>query len=212
MYKIKNDIIGRKFGRLIVLERTTKNNRGYYKCLCDCGNTVTVRADKIKDGSANSCGCYTRDRAKNGDLRRTHGKHGTRLYRIWQSMKARCNIKTIPAYENYGGRGITVCQEWENDFQVFYDWAMANGYADNLSIDRKDVNGNYEPSNCKWATRKEQQNNRRNNHLLTYNGVTKTASEWAESVGISADTILRRVKDGWNVERAITTKPIRMGL
>ena len=207
MHKIKNDIVGQKIERLTVLERITKGGRGYYKCLCECGNEIIARADGLKNGCVKSCGCYNIDRAKTGNNRRTHGKHGTRLYRIWQAMHARCYIKTSPAYKNYGGRGITICAEWLKDFQAFYNWAILNGYEDNLTIDRIEVNGNYEPNNCRWITHAEQARNTRANHFITYNDETHTISEWAEKVGIKASIISWRLKHKWTIERALTTKP-----
>lgn len=135
-----------------------------------------------------------------------HGGYGTRLYEIWRSLKKRCLNPKTEQYSNYGGRGITVCDEWRDSFQAFYDWAMANGYRDDLTLDRIDGNGNYEPSNCRWATWKEQQNNRRNNHFITYNGETKTLKQWSEQVGIDWDILYSRLKKGWSVEKALTTK------
>lgn len=207
MYRIKDDVTGQRFERLLAVERIVKNRRGYYRCICDCGNEVIVRADILKNGRAKSCGCYTRDRAKKGDIRRVHGKHGTRLYWIWLGIHARCNTKTNPAYKNYGGRGIAVCDEWLEDFQSFYDWAMANGYEDTLTIERKNVNGNYEPSNCCWIPREEQAGNTRANRKITYNGETYNLSEWARKVGISQSLIRWRLNHDWTLEKALTTKP-----
>jgi len=137
-----------------------------------------------------------------------HGMTNTRLHHIWKSIKQRCYNPNNNRYSNYGGRGITVCDEWRNSFNAFYEWAMANGYADDLTIDRKDTNGNYEPSNCCWATQKEQQNNRRNNCLITHNGETHTLAEWAAITGLKYQTIQRRLKTGWNIKDALTIKPV----
>ena len=128
----------------------------------------------------------------------------TRLYRIYNKMKLRCYSKTNNAYKHYGGRGITVCQEWLDDFMNFYNWAMENGYSDNLSIDRINNNGNYEPGNCRWATAKEQANNTRATIFLTYKGETKPASEWATIIGISQDTITARKRSGLSDEECLT--------
>lgn len=136
-----------------------------------------------------------------------HGKRYTRIYNIWRTMKQRCVNPKCINFHLYGGRGIEVCTEWQNSFQSFYDWSMANGYAENLTIDRKDVNGNYEPSNCRWATQKEQQNNRSNNVTLELNGINHTVGEWAEISGISITTIHARLKRGWSVERTLNTVP-----
>lgn len=135
----------------------------------------------------------------------THNLSTTPLYRVWASIKKRCYNPNESNYARYGGRGIEVCPEWRNDFKAFYDWAMANGYRDDLSIDRIDVNGNYEPDNCRWATVKEQANNRRNSRLITYNGVTHTMTEWGDLVGIKASVIWKRLQRGWSVEATLTT-------
>ena len=121
-------------------------------------------------------------------------------------MKQRCCDANSTYYKDYGGRGITICPEWLNDFQAFYNWAVANGYANNLTIDRKDVNGNYEPSNCRWVTQKEQQNNTRKNYLLKYNGKIQTLAQWAEETQIPYRTLWSRLKRHWTIERTLTTK------
>ena len=126
----------------------------------------------------------------------THRKSGTRLYRTWTDMRNRCNNRKNVHYSRYGGRGIKVCDEWQRSFESFHAWAIANGYSDDLTIDRIDVNGNYEPSNCRWITMSQQQYNKSNKRLVTVNGETKTISQWAECTGIKYDTIWRRVKRG----------------
>ena len=137
-----------------------------------------------------------------------HGKRNTRLYTIWRSMRQRCYNPKTNRYKNYGGRGITVCEEWNNSFTAFHEWATANGYEDNLTLERKDVNGNYEPSNCRWATYKEQANNMSNSVHLTYNGETHTMAEWADITGIKKATIWERLKKGWSIDDALTIKPV----
>lgn len=134
------------------------------------------------------------------------GKRYTRLYKIWCGMKYRCYNANYDGYNNYGGRGIIVCQEWINDFGNFYEWAIKNGYKDTLTIERIDVNGNYCPENCKWATMKEQENNKRNNTVLEYNGEKRTVSEWADKLQVSKETLYSRLKSGWSVERVLTEK------
>lgn len=138
-------------------------------------------------------------------IRYKHGMSHSRLHNIWSNMKTRCFTKSYYLYELYGGRGITVCEEWKNDFLSFYTWSMSHGYSENLTLDRIDNNGNYSPENCRWTTMKEQASNRRSNHLLTLNGETKTISEWSKVVGIERRTIQRRLKLGWTVEKALTT-------
>jgi hypothetical protein len=129
-----------------------------------------------------------------------------KIHQVWRNMMCRCYRKEHTSYEYYGGRSIKVCEEWHT-FEPFYKWALANGYSDNLTIDRIDVNSNYEPSNCRWATQKEQANNRRNNHLFTYNGETKTISEWAESLGITHQALEYRLRSpSWTIAEALTIK------
>lgn len=192
------DLTGQRFGMLTVIERAEKiGNHISWICKCDCGNvTKAITGNNLKKGHVKSCGC----------MYRKHGMHGSRLYSIWNGMKTRCYNKNHIHYNDYGGRGITVCEEWKDDFKAFADWAMSNGYADNLTIDRIDANGNYEPSNCEWKCMKEQSNNRRNNIIITYNGITKTIPQWADETGINYNTLRRRIERGWDIERAFTTK------
>lgn len=194
------DLTGQKFGRLTVVNRAENTAQGKIRwlCTCDCGATTRVSRSDLLQGRVKSCGCLRRETtAKMGKANATHSEYGTRLYHVWQGMKQRCSYAKGFAYTDYGGRGIYVCDEWRNSFEEFRDWAMANGYRDDLSIDRIDVNGNYEPSNCRWATMKIQQNNRRNNRLLTINGVTMTLAGWADKTGISSACIANRLSYGW---------------
>lgn len=158
-------------------------------------------------GKTKSCGCLRRETVKNlNKNKKTHGERYTRLYRIWIGMKSRCFNKNNHAYSHYGQREIVVCDEWKNDYLCFKNWAMDNGYTDGLTIDRIDVNGNYEPSNCRWITYLEQENNRTNNNLITYKNKTKTISEWARETGINKNTIWARLfRYGWSVEKALST-------
>jgi hypothetical protein len=124
-------------------------------------------------------------------------------------MKARCNNKNSNNYHNYGGRGIDICEEWKNDFSPFCEWAIATGYNDSLSIDRKNVNGNYEPENCRWVNANIQQRNRRNNHFITYKGKTKTLIEWSNEIGVGHTTILGRLKKGMSIEEVLSPYDLR---
>lgn len=143
---------------------------------------------------------------------RNHVKHGmrhTRLYNIWRSMNQRCYNAKSSNFARYGGRGIQVCDEWRRDFKTFHEWAMANGYTDDLTIERENVNGNYEPSNCRWATYKEQANNKRNSKNVEWNGASHTLGEWADITGISIATLSNRLLKGWSIEDTLTIKPYK---
>ena len=204
------DLAGQKFNRLTVIETAGKAKDGNYKwlCKCVCGKEVIVPSARLRKGENQSCGCLNKELTKERFTK--HGKKNTRLYSIWCCMKSRCYNHKNTEYKNYGGRGIVVCEKWKNSFAAFYEWAIVNGYSDGLTIDRIDTNGNYEPSNCRWATNKEQANNRRTNNLITYNGETHTITEWAEKLGFKRITLANRINVyGWSVEKALTTPIIR---
>lgn len=189
-------MLGKRFGRLTVIAEhgRYKSGKVIYRCLCDCGNYSNVLGTYLRTGATISCGCYLREAAK--ERNRTHGKSKTRIYRIWNGMKCRCYNPNSKWYSGYGGRGITVCDEWRNSFETFYEWAMANGYADHLTIDRIDNNGNYCPKNCRWATAKEQGNNRNDCVFVEINGETKTLTQWATESGVKRGTIYSRYHRG----------------
>lgn len=194
------NLTGQKFGRLTVIELLSerKNAEKVYRCKCDCGNYTNVRSGSLKQGLTRSCGCLGREQVISCNT--THGKRYTRIYGIWKTMKTRCNNKNSPKYKNYGSRGIVVCDEWRNDFEAFYNWAMNNGYRDDLSIDRIDNDGNYSPDNCKWSTPKQQVRNRRNTVCLTYNRETKSLAEWCEILNLNYHTVYDRHKHGWSTK------------
>lgn len=198
MGKLK-DISGQKFGRLTVLDKLHNHHKRntYWLCVCECGNLVEVQGSTLKNGRSKSCGCLLKD------TNTKHGKAHIPLYNVWVSMKQRCYNKCNKRYENYGQRGIAVYDEWKDDFQAFYDWAMSHGYKEGLQIDRIDVNGNYEPNNCRWVDVKTQQRNKSNNKLYTINGVTHCLSEWCETFNLKYDTVHMRLYRGWSIERAL---------
>lgn len=202
--KVEN-IIGRRFGRLLVVENLNVNSHGskLHRCICDCGNIKDVPISYLKSKHTTSCGCLVRE------LHTTHNLSQSRLYGIHQNMLDRCFRKNELAYRDYGGRGITVCEEWKNDFMSFYNWSMENGYSDELTIDRIDNNGNYEPSNCRWATKAQQARNTRKNVYFTYNGITKTISEWARDFGIPLTTFRRRIKQNRPLEEIISKERLK---
>lgn len=188
------DIKGQKFNRLTVLELDyIKGKRTYWKCQCDCGNIISVRGDSIRNGHAKSCGCLQKESARKTFTK--HGAYKSRIYRIWYCMLRRCYAPTYYEYHNHGGRGIIMCDEWRNDFVAFYNWAMENGYKDNLTIDRIDNNGNYEPNNCRWATMMEQSNNTRRNVFYEYNGERLTIAQLARKYNIEYGTLYSRLKN-----------------
>ena len=198
---------GQKFGRLTVVSLDEARKNQYYICICDCGKEKSVLKYDLLAGKIKSCGCLLRETSSIRCKKRNY-KHGlgrTRLCHIWGDMKRRCYNKSHKDYKDYGGRGIIICDNWLNDFCSFYNWAMANGYKDKLSIDRIDVNGNYEPSNCRWVTIEEQARNKRNSFFITYKGKTKCLSEWSREVGMGIGTLKYRLKRGWSVDKVFTT-------
>lgn len=203
--------IGDKYGRLTVIRETEPHKcpsgRLIRKvlCQCDCGNCTEVQLWSLRKGVTKSCGCYNKEIVQ--QMFSTHGMKGTRLYTIYRSMVSRCTYIKNQHYDRYGGRGIKVCDEWRNNPSAFFQWAVANGYSDELSIDRIDNDGDYAPDNCRWITQKEQVNNKSSNLYLEYNGKTKTLSQWAEFTGLRSSTIRQRLIRGWSVERALTEIP-----
>lgn len=177
-----HDLTGQKFGLLTVVGLAdTETRKTYWVCRCDCGNMKTVRSDSLLCGAIKSCGCLKKKQDKvNLSKNHRHKMSGTRIYFEWQGMKARCYNKSDARYADWGGRGITVCDQWKNSFEAFYEWAMVSGYQEELSIDRIDNNGNYCPENCRWVTQKEQSRNRRSNINITIGNSTRTLIEWCE--------------------------------
>lgn len=193
------NLIGKKYGNLTVIGLSDKmsGRKSYWYCKCDCGNEIEVRSDNLTTGNTLSCGCLKKaqDRINLTKFHR-HKESRTKLHDTWVRIKQRCLNPNNKSYINYGGRGITVCKEWSESYENFRDWSLNNGYADNLSIDRIDVNGNYEPSNCRWANAKQQANNRRSNLKITYNSETKTLMQWAEVFNLPYSAVTQRYKRG----------------
>lgn len=198
------DLTGMRFGRLEVLgfSHMNKFRRATWECKCDCGTIKNIDGLNLRQGTTLSCGCLHKE--IHADQLRTHGMADTPPHNSWNGMLQRCENPNDPRYRDYGGRGVAVCSEW-HDFQGFWN-DMADSYSEGLTIDRIDVNGNYCKENCKWSTQKEQANNRRNNHLLSFDGTTQTISQWADALGIKYDTLFTRIKRGWSAERALTTE------
>lgn len=191
--KIK-DLTGKKFGMLTVIGlQDTDSRKTYWVCQCDCGNIKVVRSDSLQSGAIRSCGCMKKAQEKiNLTKHHSHKMSGTRIYHIWRGMKDRCYNVHSPSYYRWGGRGITICDEWKDNFSAFYSWAMENGYSENLTIDRIDNNGNYEPNNCRWATMEEQSRNRQSNVVIQIGNSKRTLKEWCEIFELEYGTILER--------------------
>lgn len=194
---MKHDLTGKKFSHLQVLydsgERSSTGNI-IWTCKCDCGAITKVKGSHLLEGSIKSCGCEQHPQ--------THGMTDSRLYHIWCTMKARCCRESSHKYDNYGKRGIQICDDWKNDFTKFYQWAIENGYSDELSIDRIDNDGDYCPENCRWATRIQQANNTRTNRFVNIDGKSGTIAEMARLYEISPKLIYKRLRLGWTVEKA----------
>lgn len=198
-------MIGKKFGRWTVIKKGKKNRGGQcWICKCDCGNIKSVYYNNLKSKKSQSCGCLRKERSIASSTK--HGMRNSRIYRIWGRIKNRCLKENSRDYHIYGGRGIKICKEWEDSFEAFYKWAIENDYSDDLQIDREDNDGDYEPSNCRWTTQKENARNRRTNILFEYNGKTKCMIEWAEEYDIPYYTLYHRLrKRNWSIEKALTT-------
>lgn len=206
------DLTGQRFGRWVVLEKAPRHRSSvYWICKCDCGTVKAVNSQSLRKGESLSCGCYHYEELANKV--RTHGKSKTRLYNIWASMRERCYCPSLPAFKYYGGKGITVCDEWQ-DFAVFEKWALENGYdatakTHKCTIDRIDNTKGYSPTNCRWVDSYTQANNISSNRPITYNGKTKNLSEWCRELNLNYHLIYDRLFCyGWDVDRAFT-EPVR---
>lgn len=201
------DLTNQKFGRLIVIKRMENNkfNQVQWLCKCDCGNETIVTANTLKTKNTRSCGCLKKEQDKINIAKKTHNMSNTRLYNIWRGMKSRCNCSTNKKHKFYYDKGIKVCDEWKNNFINFYNWAINNGYKEDLTIDRINNDGNYEPNNCRWATYAEQNNNQSNNIKINYKGKEWKIKELSEKYNIKRATLCDRLKRGWTIQKALNT-------
>ena len=185
LYNRFKDITGQTFGRLTALYRVGKNkqNSSIWHCKCQCGKEIDVSLPVLQNKKSLSCGCLKKEKLIGRNTK--HGLTNTRIYREWRTMKERCYRPTHEYYDYYGGKGIRVCEEWKNNFNNFYEWAINNGYQNDLTIDRKDNSKDYCPENCRWVTFKEQANNRTNNIVVNYNGIWLSVNEVASILGKS---------------------------
>lgn len=195
------DLIGRKYNRLTVVARApNKYGRTAWECQCECGKVLVVTGNALRENNTRSCGCFKLQRSS--ESHRTHGMSKSRTYFSWCSMKDRCCNPNNEDFHHYGGRGIKVCERWLHSFEAFLE--DMGEKPPRTSIERKNVNGNYEPGNCRWATQREQTRNKRTNHLITFNGQTKTLMEWSEITGIDYRLIRKRIVEfEWPVEKAL---------
>lgn len=205
----KIDLVDNRFGRLVVkskLELRNKQGAVIWECVCDCGSVRFIPTGQLKSGKSLSCSCLTKE--INSKRTRTHGMSKSKEFKIWAGIRNRCYNKNEPSYLNYGGRGIHMSDEWFNSFETFYQ-DMGPRPSKNHSIERENNNGPYCKSNCKWATRVEQANNRRTNVFYEYNGIARTLTGWARELGLNKNTLAKRLNLGWAFEKAIS-EPIHV--
>ena len=196
------DLTGQRFGRLVVegFAYMDKNRHSMWNCRCDCGGHNIASIANLRRGNVKSCGCL-----RHICYTKTHGDSKSRLWYIWRGIKKRTGTATDKDFKNYGGRGIVMCEDWQN-FLTFKNWAISHGYCDDLTIDRIDVNGDYCPKNCRWIPMEKQAENKRNNVRYLYNGENLTLSEWARRIGMTSSGLWGRIHTrGWSIEKAIET-------
>ena len=201
------DLVGQKFGKLTVIKKdeikTIKGKYTYWVCECECGSVKSIYQGSLRNGKTTSCGCYGKKQRLKAKTK--HGLSHTRIKRIYHNMLSRCYNPKTPKFKNHGGRGIKVCDEWlgENGFINFVNWAMSNGYDEELTLDRIDNDGDYSPDNCRWADEETQHKNRRITLYIEYNGEKKTVQEWSKELGISENTIYYRYYHGYTPEEIL---------
>ena len=203
----KENLSGERFGRLRVLRESYRrdvNGNVYWWCKCDCGTEKEIVGVSLRKAGTKSCGCLQKEAVSKCNTK--HGLSRTNIYRRWTAIKQRCTNPNKKGYELWGGRGITICKEWEDDFEAFREWAISNGYRRDLDIDRIDNNKGYSPDNCRWVTRTVNLNNTRGNVRYTYDGKTMTVTQWSRYLGGSDNLITNRLKRGWCIEDALSKK------
>lgn len=198
------NLVGERFGRLVVIDKAeSKSHHTRWLCLCDCGNKCIVHGTSLKTGNTTSCGCYKKENAQK--LYSSVRQNDKGLYAVWNGIKQRCSNPNNISYHNYGGRGIKMCSQWEQNYEAFYNWAMNSGYKKGLEIDRVDNNGDYCPENCRWVSHYVQANNKRNIKLYTINGVTKSLPQWCREYNQEYYLVRQRVdKLHWSIIDALT--------
>lgn len=209
--KRTKDLAGQRFGRLVALGfvGTDNGRKAKWLCKCDCGPFIVTLGESLTKGRTVSCGCFRREKTIEKNFR--HGLSNSPEYITWNGIKARCENPNEAAYANYGGRGVRMCARWRHNFGKFLD-DMGPKPGPEYSIERIDNNGNYEPDNCKWATRQEQNDNSRHNHLVEFQGQTRTMSQWSRLIGVNVGTLFNRLRTGWSIEDALTTSSERDSL
>lgn len=209
LFSDQYNLIGKRYGALTVIEFAGIKGRKhrYWRCRCDCGIEIIARGSHLYNGNVKSCGC--RRTIANKEKASQNGLSRSPLYNVWRGMLKRCYLNTTNGYKNYGGRGMSVCDDWKNDFQSFYRWAVSSGYEPGKSIDRIDVDANYCPENCRWADAKQQANNRTNTTVIMFCNESHTAAEWAEITGIPRETIKSRLRKGIPVGQALSARNMR---
>lgn len=198
------DHSGERYGHWLILERGSKEK--YWICRCDCGTVCEVNIDNMKSGRSNNCRkCQSKKTAKRMT---THGESESHLYYVWYSMRKRCSCVSSKSYKDYGARGISVCKEWNENFEAFRDFAKLNGYREGLQIDRINNDGNYFPENCRFVTKTENSWNTRRNRTVTYNGKQYKLPELAHLKNLKANLVSERIRKGWSVEEAVEIQPV----